>query len=98
MRKFCNNLSGDIGLATWSTKHPVLPSGAQADRGKGHGMASRCRQRKLAHSRRRQALTSFHRLVEGIAVSDVDNRAAAAKFRKIGECRVALWLRGEHQA
>ena len=60
-------------------------------------MASRRPQRIPAHWYRRRALTSFHRVVKGIAIRNVNKRAAAPELRQLTNCG-PLSLRAEHQA
>src|SRR6202022_4169363 len=86
-----------IGLAKKSPKHLVAPVGAGANRDKAHEIASRCRRRTPARWCRRRALASFHGVVQGVAVGNIDERAATAERWQGGDSP-PLSLRAEKQA
>ena len=62
-------------------KHPVAPVGARASRGRRHEIASPHRRRRPAHWCQRRALATFHGVVQGIAVGNIDEYSAAAELR-----------------
>jgi hypothetical protein len=64
------------------TRHRAARAGVQASGGRERGIGNRHRQHKPAHLCRRRALAPFHGLVQGIAVSNIDQGAAAMECRQ----------------
>ena len=58
---------------------------------------SRCRRHKPAHWYQPRALSAFHRLVQRIAIGNIDQVAAAVERRQ-GDDFLPLSLRAEQQA